>query len=302
MSVNLNDTLHKDGLSALETVDLNKMFDNKDDQKPSRNESFDANKIATNLADKTKKENVDLKKPSEELVDHNGGQKSSSKKMLDANDVATKLFGQKNRKDQVQQTNKKDDVLNGTSHDDTVNQTSDASKLEKMSLFSNVFDLVSDFFGSKNRDQELEKLKLKHQAIKTNVEDLNSSIKNLASDQQVAQNNEELSSKQSELKNIPTRKTDLSQHKPELKVSVTQNKDRVSNQDTVKESFDRFDTESLEPVATESVLDKAPIIQSTIQTKSASAENEMIDQRAKLIANQQTIEENISKLKLQGEK
>ena len=238
------------------------------------------------------------------------GQKSASKKMLDANDVVTKLFGHKNSKDQLQQTNKKDEALNGTSHDDTVTQSSDASKLEKMSLFSNVFDLVSDFFGSKNRDQELEKLKLKHQAIKTNVEDLNSSIKNLASDQQVAQKNEELSSKKSELnemirqdeaKNIPTRKTDLLQRKPESKVSVSQNKDRVSNQ-YVKDSFDRFDTEFLEPVATESVLDKAPVIQSTTQAKSASAENEMIDQRAKLIANQQTIEENISKLKLQGEK
>ena len=351
MSVNLNDTLHQDGLSAFETVDLNKMLDHKDDQKLSRKESFDANKIATNLADKSKNENLDSKKTSEgldhkagqksstketvkadeiatnlmdktktkkldlekqfERMDHKDGQKSASKKMLDANDVVTKLFGHKNSKDQLQQTNKKDEALNGTSHDDTVTQSSDASKLEKMSLFSNVFDLVSDFFGSKNRDQELEKLKLKHQAIKTNVEDLNSSIKNLASDQQVAQKNEELSSKKSELnemirqdeaKNIPTRKTDLLQRKPESKVSVSQNKDRVSNQDTVKDSFDRFDTEFLEPVATESVLDKAPVIQSTTQAKSASAENEMIDQRAKLIANQQTIEENISKLKLQGEK
>lgn len=259
MSVNFNDTLHKDGLSALETVDLNKMFDNKDDQKTSRKESFDANKIAANLADKTKDENLDLEKRLDR-IDHKDGQKSSSKKLVDANDIATKLLSQKSNGGQLQQTNKKDGVLDVKSHDDTVNQTSDASKLEKMSLFASAFDLVTDFFGSKNRGQELEKLKLKHQAIKTNVEDLNSSIKILASDQKVTDNNEQLSSKQSELnamlkqdetKNIPTRKTDSKQE--------------------------------------------------AVQMKSASAENEMIDQRATLIANQQTIEENISKLKLKGE-
>ena len=84
-----------------------------------------------------------------------------------------------------------------------------------------------------------------------------------------------------------TRKTDLLQVLP--KSSINQYKGDVNN-------------ESIEDVATESILDKAPVIQSKTQAKSAAAENEMTDQRAKLIANQQTIEENISKLKLQGEK
>ena len=141
MSVNLNDTLHKDGLSSLEAVDLNKMLDHKEDQT------------------------------------------LSGKKTFDANEVATKLVGQINDTDSLQQEEKKDASLNSKRHDDSVNQKSNTSKLEKMNLISSVFDLVTDFFGSKNRDQELEKLKLKHQAIKTSVTDLNSSIKNLASDQ-----------------------------------------------------------------------------------------------------------------------